>query len=82
MPKLTKAMDTMLDTLTSGMVLGQPQLQVKRDGVALAASKMTGRSLSNSTVSANSAVDLQLDSVQEDGAESDANAEVEVKVGG
>ena len=78
MPKLTKAVDTMLDTLISGVVLGQPPVQVRRDGLALAVSKMTGRSLANSTVSANSALDLQLD--PEDGAGNDA--EVEVKVGG
>ena len=78
MPKLTKAVDTMLDTLISGVVLGQPPVQLRRDGLALAVSKMTGRSLASSTVSANSALDLQLD--PEDGAGNDA--EVEVKVGG
>ena len=78
MPKLTKAVDTMLDTLISGVVLGQPPVQVRRDGLALAVSRMTGRSLAKSTVSANSALDLQLD--PEDGAGNDA--EVEVKVGG
>ena len=80
MPKLTKAVDTMLDTLISGVVLGQPPVQVRRDGLALAVSRMTGRSLANSTVSAGT-VDLLMDSVDENGTESDSDLTVDVKVG-
>ena len=75
MPKLTQAVDTMLDTLLSGMVLGQPQVQVKRDGIALAVNKMTGRGLRKATVSAGT-LDLQL--VPDD--DDNADAPMEVKV--
>lgn len=76
MPKLTEAMDTMLDTLISGVVLGQPQVQIKRDGIVLAVNKMTGRSLGNSTVSAGT-VDLKLVSDDED-----VDSPVDIKVNG
>ena len=76
MPKLTEAMDTMLDTLISGVVLGQPQVQIKRDGIVLAVNKMTGRSLGNSIVSAGT-VDLKLVSDDED-----VDSPVDIKVNG
>ena len=79
MSKLTKAMDTMLDTLLSGMVLGQPRQQVERDGIALVVNKMTGRSLDRSTVSAGT-LELQLKAVNE--VDEDADVPVEIKVGG
>ena len=75
MPRLSQAVATLLDTLLSGVVAGQPPVRVRRDGLALAVSRLSGRSLANATVSASGAVDLQLDSVGAD------DAQVEVKVG-
>ena len=78
-PKLQNALNTMLDSMLTEQVLGQPQKQIKRGAVALATTKLTGRSLSRATITASS-VDLQMDTVDEDGSESDPDATVEVKV--
>lgn len=78
-PKLQNALNTMLDSMLTEQVLGQPQNQIKRGAVALVTTKLTGRSLSSATITASS-VDLQMDTVDEDGSESDPDATVEVKV--
>ena len=80
MPRLEKALTTMLDSMLSGMVLGQSAIQIERGSLALAASKVTGRTLATTAVTASS-VNLLLDSIDQDGAESDPDSAVEIKVG-
>ena len=79
MPKLENALNTMLDSMMSGLVLGQPLLQIKRGGMALSAVRITGRSLTKATITA-STFDLQMDPVDEDGGDSDPVVAMEVKV--
>nr|KAG5713885.1 hypothetical protein BaRGS_024512 [Batillaria attramentaria] len=78
MPKLEKTLDTMFDSLLTTAVLGQPTVTVDRGNIGLAAAKLTGRSLAAKHFIARN-FDLSLDTVDEDGEESDEDATVEVK---
>ena len=77
MGRLTEALDTMHEALLTSLVLGQPPVTVKRDGMALAVSKMTGRSMNNFTLAPDSGVDLQMDTGDET-----ADTAIQVKVSG
>ena len=79
MPNMSRALDTMLDTLLSDMVLGQPIKRVQRGGLDLIATKMTGRSLANFTLEAGT-MRLKMDTVRENGVDTDQDLPVDVKV--
>ena len=80
MLNMSRALETMLDTLLSDMVLGQPAKHLQRDGLALATTKMTGRSLPNATLVAGS-MHLKMDTVHENSTDTDPDLQVDVKVG-
>ena len=80
MPNVSLALNTMLDSLLSDLVMGQPAKHVQREGLALAATKLTGGSLRNTTVVAGT-MRLLMDTTRENGVDTDPHALVDVRVG-
>ena len=80
MPNVSLAVNTMLDSLLSDMVMGQPAKHVQRGDLVLTATKLTAGSLRNTALVAGT-MRLLIDTTRVNSVDTDPHALVEVRVG-